>query len=159
MLDLLLEIKLSVDIAAEQGLTSLSDEPLAQFQNDYDLIVAAGLSVNPEPEKIPGKPGRTKQSFAKNMLDRLHDHPEKVLACMYDFKVPFDNNLAARDICMTKVQQKISGGFRTQDGADNFSHIRSYISTARKNGQPVLEALHQALLGSPYVPPFVQMAE
>jgi len=155
MLDLLLAIKLSVDTGKQQGQTGLSDQQLTRFQCDYDRIVAAGLLLNPTPQKIAGKRGRAKQSFAKNMLDRLHDHPEKVLAFMYDFKVPFDNNQAERDIRMTKLQQKISGSFRTQDGADNFCHIRSYISTARKNGQPVLNVLHQALLGSAYVPPFI----
>jgi transposase len=155
MLDLLLEIKLSVEIAIQQGLTRLSDEQLTQFRRDYDQIVASGLLLNPAPEKIPGRRGRTKQSFAKNMLDRLHDHPEKVLAFMYDFKAPFDNNQAERDIRMAKLQQKISGSFRSQQGADNFCHIRSYISTARKNGQPVLNVLHQALLGSPYLPPSI----
>ena len=71
---------------------------------------------------------------------------------MVDFRVPFDNNLAERDVRMIKVKQKISGSFRTQHGADTFSALRSYISTVRKNNLNVIASLHNALLGKPFLP-------
>lgn len=155
LLELLLEMKAKVERAKELGQAALSRQQLTIFEQCYDFAVAWGAHDNPPPVREGNERGRLKQSQARNLLDRLITHKDKVLAFIYDFAVPFDNNLAERDIRMVKVQQKVSGGFRSIDGADVFCQVRSYISTARKNGQSVLDALVQAFRGTPYLPTFL----
>lgn len=154
MKDLLLTIKGAVAEQKEKAKTHLEPEQLLDFESRYSRIIALGYEENPlvmegEPKAKRGKPKKAK---ARNLLERLDQHRQETLNFMYDFCIPFDNNQAERDIRMTKVQQKISGGFRTWQGAQTFCRIRGYISTAKKNSIPVLGAIRDALRGNPFVP-------
>ena len=151
MASLLRAIKDEVE-AAPAHWSSLPPERQRDYERRYDELLRCGSASNPSPGNPPrGKRGRPKQSPPKNLLDRLAKYKAETLAFMNDFRVPFDNNLAERDIRMIKVKQKISGTFRTWQGAETFCAIRSYISTVRKQGGSVIQALQQALSGKPFI--------
>lgn len=86
------------------------------------------------------------------LLERLQVHRSEVVRFLEDLRVPPTNNLAERDIRMVKLQQKISGCWRTLDGAQAFLTVRSYVSTARKHGVNPLAALHRLFEDDPWMP-------
>jgi len=145
MRDLLCRINARVEEAKAQGLPRLPREETRMFYEWYcsilfDAYVQEAADIDEEAQPPPsGK--RRKQSKEHNLRDRLYRDAFETLAFMYDFRVPFDNNLAERDIRMTKVKQKISGGFRSSQGLEQFCRIRGFISTLKKQGGNVLEAL------------------
>lgn len=153
MIDLLLNAK---EVTEASSSNSLHEKPRirAKLEKRYDDIIEAGLQANPSPHDNgqPKKRGRKKQSKSKNLLDRLRDYKDQVLAFISDPLVPFDNNQGERDIRMTKVQQKISRSFRSRKGAQIFCRIRGYISTVRKNNLNVMNALASAFIAQPVLP-------
>ena len=150
---LILEIKHEVDSVRAHS-CSLNPSKIEDFEERYCRIIEQGLNEIPLPANSdsPGKRGRKKQSKAKNLLDRCKKFPREILAFMNNFSIPFSNNLAERDIRMAKLQQKISGTFRSEAGAAAFCRIRGYLSTVKKNEQPVLTSLVNAFQGIPLTP-------
>jgi transposase len=155
MAELLLAIKAAVQATPEPAM-SLAPLELEAFEKRYDEVVQSGFEANPAPVSPPAgegrKRGRPKQPPAVNLLIRLRDFKGEVLAFMSDFRVPFDNNQGEREIRMVKVKQKVSGGFRTLEGAKRFGRIRGYLSTARKQAKNVFEAIRDAFDGNPFIP-------
>lgn len=154
LVDLLLDMNQKRE---EQKLlaSSFPSERLKKWHQQYKEILGQGREVNPPIIPMPGAPkkrGRKKQTKAQNLLDRLENHEGSVLAFLHDFRIPFTNNLAEQDIRMVKVKQKVSGSFRTFEGAELFATIRSYISTVRKQGRSIFQDLKAAIAGTPFIP-------
>jgi len=154
MIACLLSAKQLVAEARQAGETELPADCLERIHQIYDAIVWLGLEENPLPlsHSPPGKRGRRKKTKARNLVERFDQHKAAILRFVHDFKVPFDNNLAEQDIRMMKVQQKISGCFRSREGAQQFCRLRSYISTIRKQGLNVWEALGSLFEGDLLMP-------
>ncbi len=152
MKQLLLRIERSVDNARQRQQHSFSPRSLRRFERQYDRVLALALRHNPRQRGSPHRRGRKKQTKTRNLIERLRTYRAAVLAFMYDFRVPFTNNQAERDLRMAKVKQKISGTFRSPRGADIFCRIRGYISTARKNALAPFDALLRAFTDNPFVP-------
>lgn len=117
----------------------------------YDAMLAQGQAQNPV-ALATGKRGRTKQSKATNLIGRLSDYSDDVWRFMTRSDVPFTNNVAEQAIRMPKVKQKVSGCFRTPQGAANYCVIRSYCATMHKQGANIFEALVQTFQGAPPQP-------
>lgn len=158
MKGLLTDAYAAVNEAKARGSRRLKGSRVTAFEKSYERILAQGFSANPLPgaRGQPRRRGRKKKTKTRNLLERLRDHQGKVLAFTRDFSVPFDNNLAERDLRMAKIKQKISGTFRSWDGAHDFCRIRGYISTARKNQIPVIQAIADVFEGKPFVPARVE---
>ena len=151
---LLLSMKEAADEAREQGLPTLHPLEVADWQAQFVALLAHADALTPTAQAPPGQKGRAKQSAARNLLDRLITHQEAALAFLHCLVVPFDNNQAERDVRMVKVQQKVSGSFRSEAGATAFCRIRGYLSTLRKQGLHLLSALEATLAGHPILPAF-----
>lgn len=154
LIALLLDMKAATDQARAAGLASLQALEVADWQAQFVAIVTAADATTPYAQAPPGHKGRVKQTAARNLLDRLLTDQEAVLAFLHRLVVPFDNNQAERDVRMVKVQQKVSGSFRSQAGAVAFCRIRGYLSTLRKQGFHLLTALEATLRGHPVLPSF-----
>ena len=131
-----------INRATHQAGGVLSEKEQQKYLKYYRRILHAGEKECPPP--VPSekrKPGRIKRSKARNLLERLRDYQDDVLRFMRDVRVPFTNNQGERDIRMTKVHQKISGCFRSAQGAENFCAIRGYLSTCNKQNVSASEAL------------------
>jgi transposase len=149
---LLRDLHAAVRDARASGRDSLAPAELAGYRDSYQQIIALGYQTNPAGTTPTGKRGVIRQTPAHNLLVRLDTYREDVLRFATDFQVPFDNNLAERDIRMIKLQQKISGCWRTIIGAERFLAIRSYLSTASKQHQPIAEALTALAAHQPWIP-------
>jgi transposase len=141
---LLLEMKEGVERVRAEGGKRLPEAQLQSLTASYERLVAEGQQAQP-PSDVPDQVMKQ----ARNLLLRFERRSEEVLMFLTNFAVPFDNNQAERDLRMVKLQQKIGGCFRSEEGARRFCRIRSYISTVRKQGKGVMQALDKACRGEP----------
>jgi transposase len=142
---LLLDAHDAVEQAKTAGLDALSAAALGELHASYRGVIALGYQENPG---LAGSAAaRIKRTKAQNLLLRLDEREAEALRFAHDFRVPFTNNLCEQDIRMVKLQQKISGCWRTDEGAERYLRVRSYISTARKQGQRPLIVLAQLAAG------------
>ena len=143
----------TVEEARARGETCLSAEVISHLTSTYHQLIEIGLAAQPPPASpAPKKRGRVKQTKAKNLLDRLQRNAASFLLFMSDFRVPFTNNGSEQDLRMMKVQQKISGTFRSQAGPVAFCRIRSYFSTLAKQGYRLCLVARQIFAGVPFSP-------
>ena len=148
-IDLLLEMKKLKDKAVETGKESLSYYHYHKFDKRYNELIKQGREENPLPVVTEKKRGRKKKGKILALIERLDNYKASVCLFIRNFNVPFDNNQAERDIRMIKVKTKVSGCFRTEEGARDYLKIMSYIGTAHKQGYNAYEAIKNAISGNP----------
>ena len=146
---LLLEMKKVKDKAVAQEKEAVSYYYLHKFDKRYDEIIQQAYEENPLPESTDTKRGRKKKTKVLNLVGRLENYKESVCLFIKNLSVPFDNNQAERDLRMIKVKTKVSGCFRSEEGAQEYLTIMSYIGSARKHGINAFTAIREALNGTP----------
>lgn len=144
MLEFLITVNKIVNDHKNAGKSTLSEKLISKLEKKYDAILNDGLLQIPQIESH-GKRGRQKQHPVKNLHNRFVNFKTESLRFMKDFQVSFTNNQAERDIRMTKVKQKISGGFRSIEGANRFCRIRGFISTSKKHNVNVFQAMESIM--------------
>lgn len=155
---LLLEIKAAVTKSREVGKKRLTAKQEQVYLSRYERIVSEAGKLYPQlkRKKYRSKTRRPRESpivaAARKLVNRLSAKRDQVLLFMRDFRVPFDNNQAERDLRMLKVKQKVSGCFRTEKGAEEFCRMRSYISTMKKQGHGVMETIRSVFAGKVLMP-------
>lgn len=145
----LVAMKQARDEALQSQSPRVAKRRRSELEASYDQWIAKGLRAHPAVEKARVKRGRAKQSAEHNLLMRLREKKDEVLGFLREVGLPFDNNQAERDLRMMKVQQKISGCFRSEAGAKAFCVIRSYLATARKQSLNIIDSIRNAVLGNP----------
>ena len=148
---MLLEIKEAAAKAHAARDDQITKEAQSAYLRRYDRLVKKAAKLNPQRPREPGAPKQksSPQPTPRKIVDRLQRHRDDILRFMTDLSVPFDNNGSERDLRMVKLQQKIGGCFRTEDGARDFCRVRSYLSTAHKQGYSLLYSLERVLSGKP----------
>lgn len=149
--ELLLAMKKVKDKAIEQSKDAVSYYHLHKFDRQYNEIIKTAYEENPLPETTGKKRGRKKKTKVLNLVSRLENYKESVCLFIKNLCVPFDNNLAERDLRMIKVKTKVSGCFRSEEGAQEYLTIMSYIGTAHKHGINAYTAIREALFGNPNI--------
>jgi transposase len=145
MIDILLDGLHAVQQATTQGRDHLDEPVLSGLLQRWQQAIAAGHAAHPRAPTGPRGP-------VLALIDRLRDYTTDIWRFARQFEVPFDNNQAERDIRMTKIQQKVSGGWRTTHGARDWLTVRGYLSTAAKHGLNTLTALRDLFTGNPWLP-------
>jgi transposase len=152
MIDVLMRAKKITDNREKR----LNKNTIDMILNDYDTLVKRGFRSNPLEKNTTVRRGRKKKSKPRNLLERLRDYRDGILGFVYNVSLPFDNNQGERDLRMLKVQQKISGCFRSIEGGLIFARIRGYISTVKKNNNNVLDAIQGLFKNRPFIPEFAE---
>jgi len=147
---LLCEINRTTVAARDAGADQLAPKLLAGYQRRYHQLIAAGWAANPDHR--PGGRGTRRRPKHVNLLDRLDGHRDEVLRFAEDLRVPFTNNGSEQDVRPVKIRMKIAGCLRSMAGAEAFCRLRSYLSTAGKQGQSAFAVLRQLHEGTPWMP-------
>jgi transposase len=152
MMGLLRRANQRCEVARQADKSALTARQIRWVGKNYEAILAQADADNPQATRQNKRRGRIKQSLAFNLISRLREHADAVLRFLTDLRIPFTNNLGERAIRMPKVKQKISGGWRTFEGAQAFCIVRSYLDTMHKQGHNMFEVLRHTFMGCPPSP-------